>query len=391
MKTLDLLCLSVHNILRAGTRTTLSILAICIGITSVCLISTLGTCAGESIQVELDTIGIRGVAVYTKSGDAISETALDVFAQESTLEAHMPLALCAGSARLRNVKSSVGIIGIDESLEKVFQLDLLHGTLPTASQVANGQKVVVIDADFAQKAYHRTNIVGKKLIVSLESVTEELEICAVIKSQSVGISSLLGGSLPYLIYLPCTTLTNLSAENPVNKVMILPKTDKTIEISEKLIKKLNRMTGETYQYENMNQYLEIISNISGLVTMLIGGVAGISVIVGGIGVMNAMFSSVETRIKEIGIYRALGAKRRDIVKTFLTEAMLLCYIGGMIGIILQTVLITTMAEFLSLPLTFQWGSAGLSLVMAVICGVCVGWIPAMRAANLDPIQAIREE
>ncbi len=389
MQSRDLLTLSIRNVVRAGTRTTLCVLAICIGIASVSMIMTLGNTAGDAIQGELDQIGIRGVIIYPTSGGSLSDTALQVFASSEAIQTYMPIALTAGSARLRNIRSNVGIIGVDERLSQMFSLRVLHGALPTKGQISSAEKVIVIDEFFAKKAYQRTNVVGKKVVLSLNGVTESLEICAVIASQSSGLSALFSGNLPYLLYLPYSTLTNLSPSIAPDKIIALPSSDNAnFDI---LTRKLTKHTGLQFHHENMSQYLNSVGKISTVLTALISGVAGISILVGGIGVMNAMFSSIDARTKEIGIYRALGAKRRDIVKMILLEAIILCLSGGILGIATQCSITFLVNQLIGITLHTQPAGMLIGIVCATICGISVGWIPAMRAANLDPIQAIRKE
>ncbi len=391
MSNMQLTVLAVKNVVRAGTRTTLCVLAICIGITSITLIMTLGNTAGERIQSEIDQIGLQGVAVYTKTGEPFSETALQVFSQMESIQAYMPFSLDSGSVRIRNLTANVGVIGIDHRLSEVFRLNVLYGTLPTRSQILNREKVVVIDADLAQKAYKRKNVVGKQLWLSVNGVSEKMEICGVIESQSAGVNALFGSEMLNLLYMPYTTLNNLSNTSSINKILMLPFSQEIEEVSLELVEQLQRSTGLQYCYENMNKYLDSLTGISDIMTALIAGVAGISVIVGGLGVMNAMFASVDTRTKEIGIYRALGAKRRDIVRTFLLESLILCMMGGMAGISISWIITFLANQLLKITIVMRVKGILFSVGVTVLCGLCVGWIPAMRAAALDPIQAIREE
>ena len=180
--------LALKNVVRAGTRTVLCVLAICIGITSVNLIVSIGGMAGESIQSELEQIGVRGVALYTKTGVSFSPEAVQAIAQTEEVAACMPLILTNGSVRLRSQRSNAGILGIDERLDQVFHLTVLHGKLPSKGQVAAGEKIVVVDEELAQKAYKRSNVVGKTLWISVNGIHEKLQICAVIRSQSENIA-----------------------------------------------------------------------------------------------------------------------------------------------------------------------------------------------------------
>ena len=381
--------LALKNVVRAGTRTVLCVLAICIGITSVNLIVSIGGMAGESIQSELEQIGVRGVALNTKTGVSFSPEAIQAIAQTEEVAACMPLILTNGSVRLRSQRSNAGILGIDERLDQVFHLTVLHGKLPTKGQVAAGEKIVVVDEELAQKAYKRSNVVGKTLWISVNGIHEKLQICAVIRSQSENIAHIVGGNIPHFIYLPYTTLKALSADLNTDKVLMVTKNSDPITVSEALVNRLERLSGIVYQYENLDQYLSSFSKITNILTVLIGGVAAISVIVGGLGVMNAMTASIEARTREIGIYRALGAKRRYIILIFLIESVFLCLIGGFMGIVFHWILLTILGTLLKIRVAFRINGIILSIAMAILCGVGFGWLPAMKAANLDPIQAIR--
>lgn len=391
MRCLDLFFISGKNVLRAGTRTALCVLAICIGITSVSAVLGLGSAAGETVKTEMERIGIGGVAFYHKSGESLQEEAIAVVAQTPGVSAVMPLALVTGSVTLRNLRSSAGILGIDEALGDVFHLEVLHGTLPNAQQIRAGEKIAVVDEEFAQKVYQRTNIIGKKLTVTVNGISEKMEICAVIRSQSAGLSALLGGQLPYLVYVPHTTLGGMSAEATTDKLITAMEEERQEVLVESILTVLNRKFGNVYRSENLSQYLDSFTTITDAVSLLISGIAAISVIVGGIGVMNAMVSAVDARTREIGIYRALGAKKRDIVQTFMVEALFLCLAGGLGGIALNYVIFLMLNIVAGITIAFQWQSALLSLLIAACCGVVFGILPAIRAARLDPIQAIRME
>ena len=388
MHPIDLLVLAGKNIFRAGIRTKLCVLAICVGITSVSSVLSFGLLAGDSVQQELDRIGVGGVAFYHKAGESLSEQAVETIASANGVHAVMPLAIASGTIQLRNLSSSAGILGIDQALSDVFQIEVYHGSLPTATQVREAAKIAVIDADFAQKVYKRTNVIGKTLYVTVNGRKEAMEICAVIRSQSAGISMMVGGKMPYLVYMPYTTLQTMDPAAQTDK--LITNLDDP-DAADNMLEKLNRAEGTNYLYENLNQYLDSFSAITDTIALLISGIAGISVVVGGIGVMNAMVSSIDTRTREIGIYRALGAKKREIMQTFLCEAMLLCLIGGLLGIVCSYGIVCLFQKLFDAALHYQRESMLISLAISAVCGVLFGMLPALRAAKLDPIKAIRAE
>lgn len=387
----DLFVLSAKNVFRAGSRTTLCILAICIGIASVTIVIALGNAAGVSVQAEMERIGIRGIVFYPKNGDDVSSDVMQVIAQTDGVTAAMPLAVRTGSVHFRNITSSSGILGIDHTLADVFHLEVLYGALPQAQQIRRGEKIAVIDTELAQKAYKRDNVTGKSISVTVDGVTETFTICAVIRSQSAGISALLNNQLPHLVYVPNVVLREMSSAAKADKVVVAVNTDEQDALAQGLLEQISKNTGAVYRFENLNRYLYSFTLITDAVTLLISGIAAISVVVGGIGVMNAMISSVEVRIREIGIYRALGAKKRDIVKNFVLEAILLCLIGGSFGVAFSWGVFQLLQNVTTITIAFHWKTALVGLGMSTLCGIVFGLMPAIRAAKLDPIQAIRSE
>ncbi|MBR5536310.1 MAG: ABC transporter permease [Clostridia bacterium] len=389
MQAIDLFLIALKNVTRAGVRSKLCVLAICVGITSVSSVLSFGMFAGEIVEAEMGRIGIGGVAVYHKTGESFTEQAVEVVADAPCVQASMPLVLASGTVQLRNLCSTAGILGIDEHLKDVFQLEVCHGSLPNGTQVRSAAKIAVIDTDFAQKVYQRTNVVGKTLYLTVNGWTEALEICAVIRSQSSGVSMMLGGQLPYFVYLPYTTLQAMDPGLYTDK-MIANIADAGRNVPE-LMDRLERVAPQTYAFENLNQYMDSFSVITEAIALLIGGIAAISVVVGGLGVMNAMISSLDARTREIGIYRALGATKRAIVKTFLWESLLQCLAGGVAGVLCSAVLMRLIRLVFSISIAFQPESVLVSFGISIFCGIIFGILPALRAARLDPIRAIRTE
>ena len=389
MQTVDLFLIALKNVARAGVRSKLCVLAICVGITSVSSVLSFGILAGNTVENEMQRIGIGGVAFYHKAGESLSERAVQAIAGAPGVQASMPLMLASGTVQLRNLRVTAGILGIDEHLTDVFHLELCHGMLPSAAQVRSGAKLVVIDTELAQKVYKRTNVVGKQINLSVNGRTETMEICAVIRSQSAGLAVMLGGQLPYLVYLPYTALKNLDPTLRADKMITsISSVDETVP---QIMEKLDRISPQVYDFENLNQYLDSFSVITDAVSLLIGGIAAISVVVGGIGVMNVMVSSLDARTREIGIYRALGATKRSVVQTFLWESLLQCLAGGLAGVFTSALILYLIRTLLSVPITLQTETVFVSFGVSVFCGIAFGILPALRAARLDPIRAIRSE
>jgi len=163
--------------------------------------------------------------------------------------------------------------------------------------------------------------------------------------------------------------------------------------TEKVVKVLERRhrTEGKYMSETMEQQMEMISEVTGVLTMIIGAIAAISLLVGGIGVMNIMLVSVTERTREIGIRMALGARRRDILIQFLIEAIVLCLIGGIIGTLLGVGGACLVAKLAKWPPLISWSTVLLAFFFSAGIGVIFGLLPANKASLMDPIEALRYE
>ena len=146
-----------------------------------------------------------------------------------------------------------------------------------------------------------------------------------------------------------------------------------------------------FSIQSQEDILETVSEITGTFTTLLTGIAAISLVVGGIGIMNIMLVTVTERTTEIGLRKALGAKRKTIVTQFLVEAIILTFTGGLIGILLGIGTSIIITKLMNLPATLSLSSIGLSVVMSSLVGIVFGWYPAQKASKLEPIVALRYE
>ena len=389
MKWIDLLRLACRNLSHTGIRAWLCLLAVCIGMTSVSTVFSVGAAAQQGIAQEIDRIGISGLAFYSKQPFELQQELLEAVENVQAVSAAMPLSLLSGDVRLRNRRSSAGILGIDATLGQIFHLEVLHGALPSQTQVTNREKLAVIDAELAKSVYHRENIVGKQIALTISDITEFFTVCAVIGSQSANLSAVLGSALPCVIYVPYTALEEMTSAAAPDKITVSVDGEDVAQTAAQIQQVLQRYTSVSFLYENLNQYLSSFTRITGAVTTLVSGIAAISMVVGGLGVMNTMVASVDARMQEIGIYRALGARKKDILLLFLTESMILCVAGGLCGMGISQLLLAIIGTVMNLSMASLQSGYGISFGCAAACGILFGILPAYRAAKLDPIQAIR--
>ena len=394
MRKLDIWILAAQNVRASGIKSFLCALAVCVAICSACLIGGLGQAAEQAITSEIDKAGLGGIALYSSEKDYFFETqqASAVKSSSASIKAAMPLAVQYGSIGMRNRSETAasGIIGANEDLPDVFNLELLYGRMLQANDVSNSSNVIVIEKTVAQKLYQRDNIIGKKLLVSIGSSSDYFEVVGVIEPQTEGLGYLTGGKIPNIAYVPYTSLDLLVGEKTTDMLAISCFADVSLDESAGEAARYLALSepGIGFEYENLNGYTNTFKQIVKIITIFIAAVASIGVVVGGLGVMNSMVSSVEQRTREIGIYMALGATSGNILRCFLYESVIVCLLGGLAGGIISMGVFAIIHALLP-ELIHPIQGVAISIIGAVACGVLFGILPAYKACRLNPIDAIR--
>jgi len=388
-----MVAMAARNTLRGGIKVRLCVLALCIGICSVCCILTLGAAAEAAVAGEIDQLGLGGIVFYVE-GKSYRASQGDIAAvgQVSGVRAVMPMTVRNGYLWLRNQGGQALICAADQGLENVFTLNLLHGRRLTRQDVGSAARVAIIDDALARAAYSRANIVGKPITLSVDGISETFTVVGVIASQKQGLEQLVGSAIPSLIYIPSTALSAMTGESGQSLLAVSCLSRETSpQVAQQVQARLEGLTGQRFRYENLTELTGAMQRLTAIVSLFVAAVAGISILVGGLGVMNIMIAAVEARTREIGIHIALGAGRGTLVCTFLLEAQIIALAGGLLGIGLCAALLGVAARLSGQAIPISPSAMGVSLVCTSLCGTIFGCAPALRAAGLDPIRAIRQE
>lgn len=232
------------------------------------------------------------------------------------------------------------------------------------------------------------------MFVDTEALGKQIDVAG-LKYTVIGViesrGSVFGIDFDNSIYIPFSTAQKQFGIDRLNTIYISAKDSETVvEVQKKAIQLLKkRLSDDEFTVQTQQQTLSTISQITSVLTLALGGIAAISLIVGGIGIMNIMLVSVTERTREIGLRKALGAKPKDIRNQFLIEAVTLSSLGGLIGIILGIGIAFVIGRFFTTAVPL-W-SIALSFGFSMLVGVVFGVAPAIRAAKLDPITALRYE
>lgn len=279
----------------------------------------------------------------------------------------------------------VEVVGSNEDIIHIYNLELQDGRLMDGRDSQKREKVIMMHAPKAEKLFGTDEgVVGKNVV--LENQT--FKIIGILKSKGGGG---FGPSMDDQVYIPFKSTFSFNPEKTYYGINLKTYTEEEVPETKEEVKKalLRRYDENDFSVMEQKDLMETISSIFGIINSVLVAIAAISLVVGGIGIMNIMYVTVTDRIKEVGIRRAMGARRSDILSQFLAEAILLSSIGGILGLGLAYLVILVIQPFF--PAYLDLGSVILALGISSAIGITFGVFPARKAANLEPVEAIRYE
>ena len=379
-------------------RTFLTMLGIIIGIASVVSVVALGTGSKQKILNDISGLGTNTVTVYSGKnfGDLRNNTPptltaddAKALAEQPYVDSVSPTVNTSGTLRIGNLEASATINGVGESFFRVRGMPLASGIGFDDTAIAQRQQDVVIDTN-----------TQNTLFPSGDDPIGQVILIGQVPSRIIGVlaekDSPFGSSDSLNVYLPYTTvMSRMLGQNTLRSIIVRINDGSSSKAAETAIVKLltDRHGREDVFTQNSDSIRETIESTTQTMTLLVSAIAVISLIVGGIGVMNIMLVSVTERTQEIGVRMAVGARQGDILQQFLIEAVLVCLVGGLLGIGLA--LLIGQAFSLVAGGSFQMAFSTTSMLAAFLCssaiGVVFGFLPARNAARLDPIVALARE
>ncbi len=397
-------------------RSLLTMLGIIIGISSVIMIIGAGTGVRDYIVSLIEDMGANAVlvsvdATQAQENDYITIDDIDnIKKRVSGVDHCSPMMMGFANATIDSSaeEATVMIIGVNSDVQFMFPDGAKYGRFFTEEEYNASSPVAVIGTASAQMAFGYEDVVGQNLTVNSSGSSMKVRLCGVADIDSL-VNSMGGGSgslgemfqtgdrLTIAIFMPCTSLTRLTGADPtVSSVFVIGAEDANNDaIGNAAVNYLKAAHGNysnnLYTAEDMATYVELVDIIVSVLTAFIACVGAISLIVGGIGVMNIMLVSVTERTREIGIRKSLGAKTRTITLQFLTESIILCLIGGIIGLIIGISGAYLACSIIDIQPNINIGIIAVALLFSCGVGLFFGIYPARKAAKMSPIDALRRE
>ncbi|HHV19402.1 MAG TPA: FtsX-like permease family protein [Thermoanaerobacterales bacterium] len=393
MDILQTVKIAFRGILDNKLRSFLTMLGIIIGVTSVIALVSIGQGATAKVTEQIQSLGSNLLTVNIMGRGANTTLRYDEameFANSPNISAVAPVITGNITVKHANKNSSVQVQGTNGDFLTVRNYQLSKGRFIAPTDVNMRQKVVVLGSQIAEDLFGLVDPVGQEIKMGGQT----FKVIGILES-----TSSMMGSNEEEIYIPITVAERLLQTRGVRVMYIQASSQDTVTLAtNEISSKLSRIFKDnpdsdfqSFRVFDQTQMLDTINQATGTLTMMLGGIAAISLLVGGIGIMNIMLVSVTERTREIGIRKALGARKRDVMSQFLIESLVISGIGGVIGIVTGFLLSRGIAQLMNMGVKTTYSVVAVAFGFSMLVGVFFGIYPANKASNLKPIEALRYE
>jgi putative ABC transport system permease protein len=401
MDVIEVLKMSRTTILINKTRSFLTVLGVVIGVTAVILMVSIGEGARKYIRDEFTGLGSNILVVVpgktsSEGGPHMGTSAVrklvygdaELIKRRSRyIESSIPVVV--GTSLIKYISKSryTYVEGVSEEFFRVRNLSVDSGRFFTKTDVEARRRVCVIGRTVKREILGEINPLGRLITIG----ETKFRVIGLMAPKGVT----LGFDFDDLVFIPVTTAMELFDTDSLFNITVKVRSEKEIPLAKEDIRRtlLKKHAGEEdFTILSQDEMLSVMERILKIMTAVLAGIASISLLVGGVGIMNIMLVSVKERTREIGLRKAIGAKNRDILFQFLAEAVVLSLVGGIMGILIGVVLTWMIPLFVSyLPTRLSGWSVIMAFSFSVFVGIFFGVYPAKKAAGLDPIIALRYE
>ncbi|MBQ7580479.1 MAG: ABC transporter permease [Clostridia bacterium] len=423
MSIIENIRIAIFSIKTNLMRSVLTMLGIIIGVASVIAIITVGNGGKDYIvnlinEMNSNTVTLQ-VASNAETDEYITSEDINKIKNVDSISYVSPMVYRFCSASSSENKALCFIMAGNADLKQLMNITILKGRFFTADEYRNASNVCVIPEIGAMTMFGKMDCLGESITIKVNGQSRVLKVIGITNTDITATSGDTSNTVERFeeraaelegdfgesmsstnmiaLVVPCTVTDQLIGRSGLYQMIYLSSNDSSQLASignaakNILYARHGNFGSDTYSVVNMESYANLADKIINILTTFIAGISAISLVVGGIGVMNIMLVSVTERTREIGIRKALGAKTSAILLQFLTESVILCLIGGVVGFILGVALAAIVAAFAGIPIAIKLSTVVIAVGFSSAVGIFFGIYPARKAARMLPIEALRRE
>lgn len=380
--------LAIRATLSNKMRSFLTMLGIIIGVMSVVMLISITKSSTSTITDAINSMGTELLSVTVTDTDAsLKESDFMVLEEYSDYISDVsPYITVSGAAKSGSEYTMASVKGVTEKYMDINDMELQAGRKIVASDLEWRTRVAVIGTDIAEDLWESYDVLGKKFTFNGQSFM----VVGLLEESGTTLS----GSIDSSIMIPLTTAKRISDTTSITTASIRAKSSDTVETAQKIVEAhlYDLLEDEdSYSVLNISTLLDALDTVMDTMSLMLGGIAGISLLVGGIGIMNIMLVSVAERTREIGIRKAIGARRLHIMLQFLIEACVLSILGGVIGLLISALGLRIISYIADFEFAVNPSAASIALIFCVLIGIIFGSYPAAKASKLTPIEALQRK
>ena len=376
--------LSLRSIFSNKMRSFLTMLGIIIGVMAVVILVSITQSATTGITDSISSMGSQQItATVTGEDVSLSRESVESLAGAGAIEDVAPVLSESQTARHKEESGSFTVAGVTPSYFTVQDLAVQSGRLIVSSDLDSATSVAVLGTEAAYQLFGTWDAVGGTVTLG----DRNYKVVGVLEEQG----SSLAGSDDSKILIPYTTAQRATGQKNVTTFYAKATSEASVSLAVNTIDAyLLQATRDedAYTVSNQSDLLDTMDEVDNILSLLLGGIAAISLLVGGIGIMNIMLVAVSERTREIGIRKAVGAKRRHILAQFLCEACILSLLGGLLGLAASAAVVAGYGLFSGSAASLDWTTALAAVLFCAVIGVAFGGYPAAKVSRLQPIEAL---
>ena len=389
MNLLQAVRLAFGAIMSNKLRSFLTMLGVIIGVFAVVALVSIGQGATSQVTAEIQGMGSNLIVLDIRGRGGLDSLTLDeavALAKRPGVSAVAPVVDGYATVKFATESNYTSIVGTTSAYSFVRNHFVDQGRFLADVDVQNRLKVAVLGAEVAENLFGGLDPVGHEIRINGSAFT----VIGVLEEKGFS----LGGPSDDFVIIPASTAERLLRRQGIRTVYLQAESAATVDLVVSGLESLMQLyfrDENAFSVFNQAEILDILDEVTGVLTLMLGGIAGISLLVGGIGIMNIMLVSVTERTREIGINKALGAKKRDILLQFLIESVVISGVGGFIGMVLGYGTVRLFSGLFGLTIAFSPQVVLTAFTFSVFVGIFFGLYPANKAAKLNPIDALRSE